>query len=188
MTKAELVSVLPLINHSIKMRNHYTQLFMANPEDMPLLLEITFEQEIKLSFKAAWILEFICQKDLTYLLPHLNTFVSGISHISHDSAKRPLAKICEMIAVARYEDASTNLVQQLKNEQKEQIIACCFDWMIQKEKVAVKAYAMSTLYLFGKEFKWIHQELRMILEKDYALQSAAFKARARQILKKIKAS
>ena len=46
---------------------------------------------------------------------------------------------------------------------------------------------MTTLYLFGKEFDWIHPELAIILERDFYNESAAFKARARHILKKIKA-
>ena len=59
--------------------------------------------------------------------------------------------------------------------------------MIGDYKVAPKAYSMTTLYLFGKEFNWIHPELAIILERDFYNESAAFKARARHILKKIKA-
>jgi hypothetical protein len=58
--------------------------------------------------------------------------------------------------------------------------------MINDEKVAPKAYSMNTLYLFGREFEWIHPELVMILERDFQMQSAAFKARAKQILQKLK--
>ena len=57
--------------------------------------------------------------------------------------------------------------------------------MINDEKVAPKAYAMTSLYLLGKEYSWINPELVLILERDFKMQSAAFKARARQILKKI---
>ena len=74
----------------------------------------------------------------------------------------------------------------LKAHQKERIIACCFDWMINDEKVAVKAYSMNTLFLFGKDFNWIHPELTQILERDYPHQSCGFQARAKHILKHIK--
>ena len=57
--------------------------------------------------------------------------------------------------------------------------------MITEQKVAVKAYSMHTLFLFGSEFDWVHPELRIILERDFSSQSAAFKARSRHILKKI---
>ena len=58
--------------------------------------------------------------------------------------------------------------------------------MINDEKVAPKAYSMISLYLLGTEFDWVHPELITILERDFHTQSAAFKARARHILKKIK--
>jgi hypothetical protein len=45
---------------------------------------------------------------------------------------------------------------------------------------------MHTLYLFGKDFDWIHPELLQILERDFPDQSAGFKARAKHLIKKIK--
>ena len=69
---------------------------------------------------------------------------------------------------------------------QERIIETCFDYMINDEKVAPKAYGMVALFLFGKHFDWVHPELKIILDRDYPKQSPAFKARARQILKKIK--
>jgi hypothetical protein len=69
---------------------------------------------------------------------------------------------------------------------REKIIEACFDWMINDEKIAPKAYAMNTLFLLGRDYDWIHPELVMILERDYQMQSSGFKARARRILKQIK--
>ena len=47
---------------------------------------------------------------------------------------------------------------------------------------------MNMLFLFGKDHTWIHPELAQILEQDFQNQSPGFKARAKHILKKIKAS
>ena len=47
---------------------------------------------------------------------------------------------------------------------------------------------MNSLYLLGFEFDWIHKELANILERDFNMQSSGFKARAKHILKRIKAS
>ena len=60
--------------------------------------------------------------------------------------------------------------------------------MDKREKIAPKAYAMNSLFLLGKDIDWIHPELVTILERDFQMQSSGFKARARHILKKIKAS
>ena len=47
---------------------------------------------------------------------------------------------------------------------------------------------MNSLYLLGKEIKWIHPELITILERDYQSQSKGYQARARQLLKLMKKS
>jgi hypothetical protein len=65
-------------------------------------------------------------------------------------------------------------------------MALSFDYLITHQKVAAKAYSMKTLYLLGKEYHWIHPELATILEKDFNTSTAAFKARARHLLKKLK--
>ena len=188
MTKEDLIGELKYVNHSKEKRHYYSQLFMGSPQNIPLLLEIAFDIHEKNSFRAAWVLEFMCSADLSYLIPFLDVFTSNIHKVNHDSAKRPMAKICEMIATKYYHKISHKIQSSLNSTHKEQIIESCFDWMINNEKVAVKAYSMNTLYLFGNEFEWIHPELQLILEKDFSSQSAAFKARARHILKKLRVS
>ena len=63
---------------------------------------------------------------------------------------------------------------------------CCFDWLITNQKVACQAYSMDALYLLGTEKEWIHPELKITLEQNISSQSAAYKARGRITLEKIK--
>jgi len=44
---------------------------------------------------------------------------------------------------------------------------------------------MDNLLLLSKESKWISEELKLALQKDYLLKSAGYQARARKILKKL---
>ena len=117
---------------------------------------------------------------------YLDEFTLKISTFKFDSATRPVAKICEFLAKAYYSKEPNPLKKMLSAQHRERIIECAFDWMINDEKVAVKAYSMSTLYLFGKDYHRIHPELSQILEQDYPNQSCAFQARAKHILKNIK--
>lgn len=75
-----------------------------------------------------------------------------------------MAKICEILAID-FDSKNRSSKDVLTKKQKEYIITNCFDWMIQNEKVAVEAYCMNTLYIFGKEQKWIHEELTHIKKK-----------------------
>ncbi|WP_232226276.1 hypothetical protein [Flavobacterium sp. ACAM 123] len=62
----------------------------------------------------------------------------------------------------------------------------CFEWLIDEVlKVATKVYAVRTLFELGKKNNWIYPELKRILSDDYYKHSAAYKAVAREILKKI---
>ena len=101
---------------------------------------------------------------------------------------RPVAKVCQILAQENISKQNNTIKKVLTPLYKERIIEACFDWMISDQKVAVKAYSMTTLFILGKDYNWVHLELAQILENDYHLQSAAFKARARHVLKKIKAS
>ena len=74
----------------------------------------------------------------------------------------------------------------LNKKHLETITSACFDWLIGNHKVAAQAYAMTCLLLLGRKFDWIHPELRSILEQNYPNGSAAYKARARMTLAKLR--
>ena len=186
MTKTELYRELNYVNHSREKRLHYANLVSAQPELVTPLLDILYEVDDKISCRAAWVFEFLCGEQLEAIIPHLNTFTQNLSKVHLDSAVRPVAKVCEYLIKAYYSKQDNSIKTQLKEQHKEKIIEACFDWMINDEKIAPKAYAMNSLFLLGNEYHWIHPELAMILERDFQMQSSGFKARARHILKKIK--
>ena len=186
MTKDDLYTELSYVNHSREKRLQYANLVYSQPKLITPLLEILFSVDDKTSCRAAWVFEFACSKDITTVIPYLDVFTKHMATVHLDSAVRPVAKIGELITKAYYGKEDSEIKSKLNTEHKERIVAACFDWVINDEKVAVKAYSMHSLFLLGKEFDWIYPELRLILERDFSSQSAAFKARAKQILKKIK--
>ena len=186
MTTAQLYEELNYVNHSREKRSYYANLVLANPDLIPKLLEILFMVDDKISPRAAWVLEFMCSAKIETIIPYLDTFTEHIHKIHLDSAVRPVAKICELLAKAYSTKTNIYLKNKLTETNKERIIETCFDYMINDEKVAAKAYGMTTLFMLGKEYDWVHPELELILKRDFQNQSAAYKARARHILKKIK--
>lgn len=186
MTTAQLYNELNYVNHSREKRLFYANLVISQPELIPELLNILFQVDDKISCRAAWVFEFMCGEQLEAIIPYLDRFTESIHKVHLDSAVRPVAKVCEYLVTA-YSSKTSNAIQlALNSKHKENIVEACFDWMINDEKIAPKAYAMNTLFLLGNEIDWIHQELVIILERDYQMQSSGFKARARHILKKIK--
>lgn len=186
MPTEQLYNKLIYVDHSRANRLKYANLILSQPELIPELLDILFMVDDKISCRAAWVLEFMCGKNLDAIIPHLDQFTKQIHSVHLDSAVRPVAKVCEYLTKAFYSKNQNSIQDALTSTHQERIIETCFDWLINDEKIAPKAYAMNTLYLIGQDFEWIHPELALILERDFQMQSSGFKARARHILKKIK--
>ncbi|WP_456441299.1 adenylosuccinate lyase [Psychroserpens sp.] len=186
MTTEQLYNELNYVNHSREKRRYYANLVISQPNLIPELLDILFKVDDKISCRAAWVFEFMCGEKLEAIIPYLDSFTENMNKVHLDSAVRPVAKISEYLVTAYYSKTDNAIKKALNSTHKEKIIESCFDWMINDEKIAPKAYAMNTLYLLGNDIDWIHPELVIILERDYQMQSSGFKARARHILKKIK--
>ncbi|WP_299367575.1 adenylosuccinate lyase [Winogradskyella sp.] len=185
MTKDQLYKELNYVNHSREKRLYYAHLVIDHPELVKPLLEILFEVDDKISCRAAWVFEFMCGEQLEAIIPHLDMFAENISKVHLDPAVRPVAKICEYLIKAYYSKNDNAIKTALTEVHKERIVEVCFDWMINDEKTAPKAYSMNSLYLLGNEYDWIHPELALILERDFQIQTSGFKARAKHILKRI---
>ena len=186
MTTDQLYQELNYVNHSREKRLKYAHMIIDNPELVPKVLDILFKVDDKKSTRAAWLLEFVAREQLEFILPYLDRITAEMHKVHLDSAVRPIAKICECLVEAYYSKNDNPVKHNLTPKHKERIIECCFDWMINDEKIAPKAYSMNSLYLLGQDYDWIHTELVIILERDFQIQSSGFKARARHILKKIK--
>ncbi len=187
MTTEQLYKELDYVNHSRDNRKKYANLVINHPEMLPQVMDILFNVNDKRSARAAWLLEFVARENLNAILPHLDRITEEMHKVHLDSAVRPIAKVCEYLIEAYYHKLHNQTKEQLTTVHKERIIELSFDYMITDQKVAAKAYSMRSLFLLGKEYDWVHPELIMILERDYNAGSAAFKARARQLLKKLKA-
>ncbi|NAS30319.1 hypothetical protein GTQ40_05000 [Flavobacteriaceae bacterium R38] len=161
---------------------------LADPSLYPTLLSICFEFDNDVSSRACWILEFVSYKKLEWLLPHISEFSLNLPKFKKDSAIRPIAKIIQLLCIASIKKGTPLIKDNLSDNVLERFAEANFDWLISNQKVAVKAYAMRSLFLLGKQFDWIYPELKLTLEKDYAKHSAAYKAAARDILKQIEKS
>jgi hypothetical protein len=146
------------------------------------LLSICFEITNKNSHRACWILELVAHEKLDLLLPYLDFFCSKIKVLKHESALRPVAKICFLLTTSHFKKQKI----QLTESQLQQITESCFDWLLGNAKVATKCYVMRSLFEIGKLSSWIYPEMKIIMQKEYNTHSSAYKAVARELLKKMK--
>jgi len=160
---------------------------LANPNTFRELLVYCFDpSEDEIAHKANWVLEFVLLEKFAILYPHLDLFFTEISKIKKDQSLRPLSHICELLAIKNYKEENIQLQKVFKQEHKEKMIQCCFDWLLTDQKIACQVRAMTALYYLGTEFKWIHPELSEIIESNILSASAGYQARGKRILKHIK--
>ncbi|RAV27857.1 adenylosuccinate lyase [Sinomicrobium soli] len=175
---------LTCVNALRENRKKLSDEVLATPALFPELLAACFSGDPQYAAKAAWVLEFVCIKKPDRILPHIDIFIGGLRSLKADGAKRSCGKICELLC-DRYFDRKPNTVKKRLTRQHLNTLAeVCFDWLIADEKVALKAYAMHCLYLLGTRISWIHPQLRPVLEQGYHHHTAAYRSRAKKILRK----
>jgi hypothetical protein len=181
---SELQRKLDYITGYRENRVKASQYILENPLVFNELVSVCFSPSDKNHHKACWILEFVAYEELIWLQPHLNFFLSNLKNLKDESAIRPIAKVLQLLVKSHYKKDENSIL--LSEENLQDCIEASFDWLINDVKVATKAYSIRTLYVLGNHYDWIHPELRIILDKDYADHSAAYKAVAKEVLKRIK--
>lgn len=165
-----------------KSREENKNFVLAHPEMLSDLIRYAFDSTDKDAHKACWILEFVSIQHIGWLQPYLDFICNSFGNLKDESAIRPIAKICQLLVIAHFRKDSTI---RLSEDHMQKITEACFDWLINDVKVAPKAYSMRALFLLGRHFDWIPPELQIILGQNYHQQSAAYKAAAKEILKKL---
>lgn len=155
---------------------------MKNDVNLKELIAIAFNITHKNHVKAFWSLELVCEKKLKLFSPFIDDFCQVLPKLKNDSSVRPATKICMFLVKSNHRKNGIDLTK----EQEHNIIEALIDRLIQDEKVAAKVYAMKTLFILGKKYDWIYEELKPIITQDAYEHSAAYQACARNILKKIK--
>ena len=180
---SELQAKLDYVNAYRENRLMAAQYVLENQHLFGELVTICFSPEDKNNHKACWILEFVSYEELIWLQPHLDFLCSNLKVLKDESAIRPIAKVVQLLVKSHYKKNDDSIL--LSEENLQDCIEASFDWLINDIKVATKAYSIRTLYVLGNHYDWIHPELQIILNKDYGDHSAAYKAVAKEVLKKI---
>ncbi|HBY69971.1 MAG TPA: adenylosuccinate lyase [Flavobacteriaceae bacterium] len=185
MNNSELLQQLSYTKAYRKNRLDAAHWVIAHPETFGELLTYCLTSKDDLSYKAAWVLEFVYLEQPELLFTHLDFFFQKLLTITRDQTLRPLAHICEMIAISYYKKEEEEIRLHFTDTHKKTMIESCFDWLITDKKIACQARAMTALFYLGTEFDWIHPELKQIIEQNIHTGSAGYKARGKNTIKQI---
>lgn len=160
-----------------KSRHQIAAYVLRHPGLADELISLAIDVGDENHFKACWILELVLERDLSPIAARLGEFCDALNVFTHDSAVRPVTKICLFCAAELEKNRDF-----LSEKQLVQITEASFERLISDEKVAAKANAIKTLYETGKYLDWVYPELRPLLQHGFAGHSPAYKLAAKKLL------
>lgn len=166
----------------VKSRVMVSNYAMKHEDHLKELISKAFDINHELHVKAFWSLDLVGEKKLKLLVPYIDAFCEVLPRIKNDSSLRPATRIAMLLVKSNHRKNGINLTR----EQEHILIEALIDRLIQDEKVASKTYAMKALFVLGKKYDWIYEELKPILIQDYSNHTSGYKAAARNILKRMK--
>ena len=159
---------------STNSRNGNRDFVLENLECLKDLVAFAIDLTNKNQYKAVWIIEMLAETHPELLAPFVNQICNVAAKYKHESAIRGISRTILFL--------STSKKISLTEDQQEKFIETSLDRLIGNDKVAPKVFAMYALSHFAKNQDWIKEELRNIINKDFANQSAGYKAAAREVL------
>lgn len=184
MAKSDIIQALEGIKNAKRIyRDNAANYVLDHIELMPDLINQVFEVSSPLHIKAAWVLELVCIANISIMKPYASSFFEQMRKISNESALRPVSKVCFFLS--RHYFLTNKGSFNAEQKSVDQIIECNFDWLIEEHKVATQVFAMDTLELWGKQYPWVHEELKQILQKKTASGSRGYLAHASKLLKNL---
>ncbi|RYD79341.1 MAG: hypothetical protein EOP53_09810 [Sphingobacteriales bacterium] len=144
-----------------KSKKRFAQLFYLFINDM----------EYRVVQRAAWPVSYCVETHPGLIQPHFGELVAKLQQPgNHDAIKRNSARLLQHVAIP----------EQWQGE----IMNICFDYIASpKEAVAIKAFSITVLGKMANNYPEIIPELKMIIEDQYAHQTAAFTSRAKKLFK-----
>lgn len=158
-------------------RKDKRDLLLKHPEYLKDLFFIATLLNDKNHHKAVWIIEMLAETHIELLLPFIDQICDAAPKYKHQSAIRGISRMLLLV--------TTSKKIMLTEEQKKKCIETSLDRLIGDANSAPKVYAMHTLAHYAQKREWLKVELQYIINKDFVHQSAAYKAAAREVLRRI---
>ena len=137
------------------------------------LITLFFGNDKLISQRSGWPLSFAAIANPSFINKHLGKLVANLKKENlHDAVKRNTIRLLQ----------ETEIPPKFQGD----VMNICFDFLISPtEKPAIKAFSLTVLENLSKIYPEIKQELKTIIKDRWDYETAAFRSRARKILKRI---
>jgi hypothetical protein len=142
------------------------------PEDIAVLYDYFTSGSIKDRNRSAWLLHHASDLDASIFKPWHGRIIDYAPKAKTDAEKRFIMRLFGKHGLPEGE------------EQQGKLLKLTFDWILDpNESIAVNAFCLTTLHRFCKIHPELENELREIIADQFPNSTAAFKSRAKHILK-----
>ena len=161
-----------LKEHSRSNIDYVTKAIGNNSTEFKKIIDIIYNGKAPLPQRASWLLATVNEKNPELLEPYISKFINDIKKMKTDATRRNMSVVL----------ASHKIPEKLQGK----LINVCFDLILSSdEKVVMKVHAMQCIANIAKEHPEIIPELKAVIKNQLPKTTAAFHARARNILKKL---
>lgn len=142
-----------------------------NPERFAELMQLFLKGEYRITQRAAWPVSYCVGNNPELISPYFKQIMALLQRPGvHNAVVRNIVRLLQFVTVPkRYHG---------------QLMSICFDFVASNEAApAIKAFSLTILDNLSKEYPDIKPELQLIIEERWPYESAAFKSRARKMIK-----
>jgi hypothetical protein len=147
----------------------------SSPKRFKELMQCFLLDEYRLAQRAAWSISWAAQKRPELIQPFIKDLIAQLPRKDvHNAIIRNSVRLLQKIEIPKKYHAD------LMNN--------CFAFTeLNTTPVAIKAFSLTTLFNLSKIYPEIKNELKLIIEERWNHETAAFKSRGKNILKKLNA-
>lgn len=160
-----------LDEHSRKQCDCIVEYVGVDQKKFDELVSIFLNDEYRLVQRAAWPLSYCVTAHPNLIKKHLKRIIQNLKKPGiHNAVKRNTVRLLEVVVIPK----------PLHGE----VMDTCFQYIADpKEMVAVKAFSLTVLGNLAKQYPAIIPELKLIIDDQWQHETAAFKSRAKKLLK-----
>ena len=145
----------------------------SNQQHFDELFYLFLNDEYRVVQRAAWPVSY-CVKDHPQLIKkHFTKLIRNLKKPDlHDSVKRNTIRLLQYVTIPK----------KIHGD----VMNICFRYISSPdEAVAIKAFSLTVLQNLAKQYPEIKNELKLIIEERWDYETAAFRSRAKKLLKEL---
>ena len=145
----------------------------SNQERFDELFDLFLHDEYRVVQRSAWPLSNCVIRNPAFIKKHFSKLLKNLSKLAlHVSVKRNTIRLLQFISIPEKHHGD--------------VMNICFNYISSPgEAVAVKAFSLTVLQNLAKQYPEIKNELKLIIEERREFETAAFRSRAKKILKEL---